>query len=368
MASCAATSPHQPPCPGLASGRASISAAMRLQRWVRWHAHRRLVQLARNTEDPITLDAVAGTPLHQLFTYVDPAGGIWAYDGPAWAQWILKDRRHPATKARLDWRALCACFQAASRVALRHPGDRGLRACLSAWLTPVRIVHLRRMELTTHAARPRFTHRFRFTAPRRHLGVIFYVSPMMRPAPGAMVHPATYSATHRRTSSYQLHLAVEMLHAGPVPYAPLLPRVGLRLARADDAPPSSLPPAAAAAAAAAQTASDSASSSSSPMVYQDSGARACDSMTLIKDGGNGFVAIGSNSTALRAVRQVLNALSAGTLTEAELRGEDEGWDSWGNSTDDGDNAGGEEEEEEEEEEECVERVIWRERESARARA
>ena len=152
----------------------STAAAFSIQKWARFQKHRLICKLAQNAEDPITLESIQATPPHQLFTYFD-GRKIWAYDGPAWAQWILKHRQHPLTKNVLDARTMHQCFKSAAQSALHSPQNKELRACLEAWMRPVRLVHIQRND-----PRPTRLLQSKWRKPRTQWGLILYVSPLYK--------------------------------------------------------------------------------------------------------------------------------------------------------------------------------------------
>lgn len=153
----------------------NAAAAYKIQKWARFQKHRLLCKYARNTQDPITLDNVADIPRHQLFTYIDENGKIWAYDGPAWAQWILKHRMHPLTKEVLDANTMSRCFNAAARAALHCPAEKELRKCLKEWMRPVRLVYMQK----NVPRKSRLLQR-KYRKRRAHWSLILYVSPLYR--------------------------------------------------------------------------------------------------------------------------------------------------------------------------------------------
>ena len=240
----------------------SNAAAYKIQKWARFQKHRLLCKYARNSQDPITLDNLIDIPRHQLFTYIDDDGKIWAYDGPAWAQWILKHRMHPLTKTVLSPHTMKQCFDAASRTVLHCPADKELKQCLKEWMRPVRLVYMQK----NVPCKSRLLQR-KYRKRRAHWSLILYVSPLYR----------FLGADVDVKRGLVVKFDVEEIQRSP--------------------------------------------SSAVDKSYQD----------RMFDGGKGFVALGSNAPSARIMRRTLEALSNGTLTEAELVGldsdDDEDWDS-----------------------------------------
>jgi hypothetical protein len=238
----------------------NAAAAYKIQKWARFQKHRLLCKHARNSQDPITLDNVTDIPLHQLFTYIDNDGKIWAYDGPAWAQWILKHRMHPLSKTVLNAHTMKQCFEAASRSMLHLPTDKELKECLKEWMRPVRLVYMQK----NVPCKSRLLQR-KYRKRRAHWSLILYVSPLYR----------FLGADVDVKRSLVVKFDVEEIQKSP--------------------------------------------SSAVDKSYQD----------RMLDGGKGFVALGSNAASVRVMRRTLEALSDGTLTEAELAGldddDDEDW-------------------------------------------